>query len=418
MTTASEPKPHDPFAALRIKEFSFFICARFFLTLGIQMQSVIVGWQIYSLTKNVLDLGYIGLTEALPFIAVSFFSGHVADLISRKKIILVGTSFLVLSTATLCWLSTDVSGIIHRFGTTPIFFLIAATGIIRAFVGPAFPSFMSQLIPRSHYTNAATWNSTVWHTGFIAGNGLGGLLCMLGMPLAYGIDSCIIFSSMAFVTFIAAKPIPVKEKIESLTESLSVGLNFVFKNKIILGALSLDLFAVLFGGAVAMLPAFVDKILHVGPTQFGLLRAAPATGAVITAIILAYRPQKKNAGRNLLIAIAGFGLSMILFAISENYYLSLFLLALSGAFDNVSVVVRHTILQLLTPDNMRGRVSAVNSIFIGSSNEIGGFESGLTARMMGLVPSVVFGGAMTLIIVAITAKVSPAIRKLNLKSIE
>ena len=416
--TQSEPIPHDPFAALRIREFSFFVCARFLLTLGIQMQSVIVGWQIYSLTKNVLDLGYIGLTEALPFIALSFFSGHVADLISRKKIILVATSCLAVSTSALCWFSTDASGIIHQYGITPIFILIGTTGVIRSFMGPSFPAFMSQLVPRSHYTNAATWNSTVWHAGFIAGNACGGLLCIFGLPIAYGVDACIVFSSMAFIALIGSKPIPVKEKVESLSESLSVGLKFVFNNKIILGALSLDLFAVLFGGAVAMLPAFSDKILHVGSFEFGFLRAAPATGAVVTAFILAYIPQKKNAGRNLLFAIAGFGVCMILFALSKNFYLSLFLLALSGAFDNVSVVVRHTILQLLTPDNMRGRVSAVNNIFIGSSNEIGGFESGLTARLMGLVPSVIFGGAMTLVIVFITAKVSPSIRKLNLKAIE
>jgi MFS family permease len=416
--TEPAAQAHDPFAALRIREFSFFVACRFFLTLGIQMQNVIVGWQIYTLTKNVLDLGYIGLAEALPFIAVSFFSGHVADIVSRKKIILVATTTLTLSTLALCWFSSDASGVIRHFGTTPIFVMVGLSGIIRAFLGPAFPSFMTQLVPRSHYTNAATWNSTIWHTGFIAGNTLGGFLCFFGMPLAYGIEAGIIFSSLAFVLFIGSKPLPPKEKEESLIESLSVGLKFVFTNKVVLGALSLDLFAVLFGGAVALLPAFVHEVLHVGSFEFGLLRAAPATGAVITAFFLVYFPMQKNAGRNLLIAIAGFGLATICFALSTNFHLSLFLFVLTGAFDNVSVVVRHSILQLMTPDHMRGRVSAVNNIFIGSSNEIGAFESGVAARFMGLVTSVVFGGLMTIAIVFVTAKVAPAIRSLNLKSIE
>ncbi len=409
---------HDPFAALRIREFSFFVCARFFMTLAIQMQSVIVGWQVYSITKDVLSLGYIGLAEALPYIAVSLFSGHVADIISRKRIILVSTGMMILTSAALSWFSSDASGLIHRWGTTPIFILIACSGIIRAFLGPAFPAWMAQIVPRSSYTNAATWNSTIWHTGFIGGNALGGLLCMFGLSRAYLIVFMILSTALFFVTFIGKKPVPPREQGESLSQSLMVGLNFVFKNKIVLGALSLDLFAVLFGGAVALLPAFADKILHVGSAEFGLMRAAPATGAVCMAFLLAYFPQKKNAGRNLLFAITGFGLATIGFAYSTNMYLSMFLLALSGAFDNVSVVIRHSILQLLTPDSMRGRVSAVNNIFIGSSNEIGAFESGVTARLMGLVPSVVFGGVMTVVIVGITAKVAPALRKLNLKAIE
>jgi MFS family permease len=418
LTEDAFPKPHDPFSALRFREFSFFLSARFFLTLGIQMQSVIVGWQVYSLTKDVLTLGYIGLAEALPFIAVSFFAGHIADIFSRKRIILMATGALLLTTLSLAWFSSDMSGVIHRLGTAPIFVIISISGVIRSFLGPSFPAWLAQLIPRTHYTNAATWNSTVWHSGFITGNAIGGLLCMYGISQAYSVVFCVIGASLFFVSLIGEKPLPIKEKVESLTESLVVGINFVFKNKIILGALSLDLFAVLFGGAVAMLPAFADKILHVGPTEFGFLRAAPATGAVVTAFILAYLPMKKNAGRNLLVAIAGFGVATIFFALSTNFYLSLFLLALSGAFDNVSVVVRHSILQLMTPDNMRGRVSAVNNIFIGSSNEIGGFESGVAAKLMRLVPSVVFGGVMTLIVVLVTAKASPEIRKLNLQDIE
>jgi len=382
------------------------------------MQSVVVGWQVYNLTKDVLSLGYIGLAEALPFIALSFFSGHIADIISRKRIIIVSTLALIMATGFLAWFSSDASGVVHRLGTWPIYIIIGISGLIRSFLGPSFPSWLAQIVPRSHYTNAATWNSTVWHSGFIAGNAVGGLLCIYGITQAYCSVLGMIGLSLLFVSLISDKPLPVKEKVESLRESLSVGINFVFKNKVILGALSLDLFAVLFGGAVAMLPAFADKILKVGSTEFGFLRAAPAIGAVLMAFILAYIPQKKNAGRNLLLAITGFGIATILFALSTNFYLSLFLLALTGAFDNVSVVIRHSILQLMTPDNMRGRVSAVNNIFIGSSNEIGGFESGVTARLMGLAPSVIFGGIMTIFVVLFTAKVSPEIRTMNLKEIE
>ncbi|MEN9441671.1 MAG: hypothetical protein RLZ33_1748, partial [Bacteroidota bacterium] len=218
---------------------------------------------------------------------------------------------------------------------------------------------------------------------------------------------------LAFL-FIASKPIPVKEKSESLFESLSAGIKFVFKNQLILGALSLDLFAVLFGGAVALLPAFADKVLHAGAVELGFLRAAPAVGAVLMALIIAYKPPTKNAGRNLFLSVGAFGLATILFGLSTNFYLALFFLFLTGAFDNVSVVIRHTILQLSTPDNMRGRVSAVNGIFIGSSNEIGAFESGAAARALGLRPSIVFGGIMTVLVVLATAKLAPKLRKLNI----
>jgi MFS family permease len=418
LNTIPDTKPHDPFAALRIPEFSLFLSARFLLTLGIEMQSAIVGWQIYSITKSYMDLGYIGLTEIIPYILVSFFSGHIADIVSRKRIILIATTTLGISAAMLAWFSSDLSGRIYHWGTGPIFLIIALTGVIRGFLGPALSAFLAQLVPRSHYSNAATWNSTVWHTGFIAGNAAGGLLCYFGASFAYASDSVIVFASLPFVALISSKPLPVKHLKESLKESLAVGLRFVFSNKIILGALSLDLFAVLFGGAIALLPAITQQVLHVGASEFGLLRAAPALGAVLTSILIAYSPQQKNAGRNLLIAVAGFGIATILFAYSHNFYLSFFLLALTGAFDNVSVVIRQSILQLLTPDSMRGRVSAVNNIFIGSSNEIGAFESGLAARFMGLIPSIVFGGIMTVSVVFATARFSPAIRRLNLKEIE
>lgn len=409
---------YDPYAALRIKEFLFFLTTRFFLTMAIQMQGVIVGWQIYQHTKDVLALGMIGLAEAFPFIIVSLFSGHIADTFNRKYIIIIFTSLLILCTSSLLYFSLNNAAFILVHGTLPIFIVICGIGAIRGFLSAAFPSFMSQLVRREMYANTATWNSTVWHIASVIGPALAGFICAISFSVAYKVNIIFIVIAVISFLFIRSKPLPIKEKKESLIESLSAGIKFVFSNQLILGALSLDLFAVLFGGAVSMLPAYADIVLHVGSVELGFLRAVPAFGAVVMALIIAYKPPTENAGRNLFISIGAFGLATILFGISTNYYLSLFLLFLTGAFDNVSVVIRHTILQLSTPDNMRGRVSAVNSIFIGSSNEIGGFESGVAAKAMGLKTSVVFGGIMTILIVLATAKIAPKLRKLNLKSIE
>ncbi len=409
---------HDPFAALRIKEFLFFLNTRFFLTLAIQMQSVIVSWQIYEITHDKLALGLIGLSEAIPFIIISFFSGHIADIVSRKLIIMVSVSLLIVSTSALLYFSLDTSTVIDTYGTLPIYLVFCFIGIVRGFISAAFPAFMSQIVPREHYANSATWNSSVWHVGAVVGPAVAGIICAINFSVAYTVNIVFIVVAIFSFIFIASKPIPQKVKKETLQQSLAGGIKFVFSNQIVLGALSLDLFAVLFGGAVAMLPAFAGEILFVGPMELGFLRASPAVGAIFTAIILAYKPITKNAGRNLFLNIALFGFATILFAVSTNYYLSLFFLFLSGAFDNVSVVIRHTILQLSTPDEMRGRVSAVNSIFIGSSNEIGGFESGLAANALGLVRSVIFGGVMTILIVAGTYKMAPKLRKLDLKKIE
>ncbi len=409
---------HDPYAALRIKEFLFFLNTRFFLTLAILMQSVIVSWQVYELTHSKLALGFICLAEAIPFIFVSLVSGHVADSVSRKRIIMISISLLILSTSALLYFSLESSSILKNYGVLPIYLVFGFIGIVRGFISAAFPAFMSQIVPREHYGNSATWNSSIWHVGAVVGPAIAGIVCAINFQTAYTINLLFIILSIFSFSFIASKPLPVKTKKETLGQSLGGGIKFVFSNQLILGALSLDLFAVLFGGAVAMLPVFANDILDVGSTELGFLRSAPALGAIFTAIILAYKPITKNAGRNLFINVALFGVATIFFAVSTNYYLSLFFLFLTGAFDNVSVVIRHTILQLATPDEMRGRVSAVNSIFIGSSNEIGGIESALTAVAMGLVRSVIFGGIMTILIVAGTYQLAPKLRKLDMKKIE
>jgi MFS family permease len=268
-------------------------------------------------------------------------------------------------TGALLYLSTDASSFIQRYGTLPIFSMIVLVGVIRGFLSAAFPSILSQIVPRELYGNAATWNSTVWHGASILGPSVAGLLIAVGYTTAYTVDITFISLSFLAFLFIASKPVPPRQKSETLYESLTSGIKFVFKNQVVLGALSLDLFAVLFGGAVALLPAFAEEILHAGAVELGFLRAAPAIGAVVMAFIIAYKPPTKNAGRNLFLSVGAFGLSTILFGLSENIWMAFFFLFLTGAFDNVSVVIRHTVLQLATPDNMRGRVSAVNGIFIG-----------------------------------------------------
>lgn len=411
-------KRHDPYAVLRIKEFNFFLVTRFFLTMGIQLQSVVVGWQIYELTHDVVSLGMIGLAEAIPFIIVSFFSGHLADTFNRKWIVLIFSALLFFVTLFLFYVSISPQTLLHAFGTIPIYAAVIMIGLIRGFIGAALPSFMSQIVPRNLYTNAATWNSTVWHIGSILGPASAGLLIAVGYSAAYAVDLIFIFVAILAFIFIKNHPIPKKEVREGITKSISEGVKFVLKHPIILGALSLDLFAVLFGGAIALLPAFADEVLHSGAIELGFLRAAPAIGAVIMALIIAYRPPEKKAGRNLFLSVAAFGLSTVFFGLSTNFYLAWFFLFLTGAFDNVSVVIRHTVLQLCTPDNMRGRVSAVNGIFIGSSNEIGAFESGITARAFGLKPSIVIGGILTILVVLITARLTPKLRKLNMEDLK
>lgn len=411
-------KKHDPFAVLRVKEFNFFLVFRFFLTLGIQMQSVIVGWQVYALTDDVLYLGMIGLAEAIPFILISFFSGHIADTFNRKRIVVFFTALFIILTGFLLWLSQLRNVLIfEEHGIYPIFLAIAGVGVIRGFLSAAIPSFMAQIVPRELYANAATWNSTIWHVASILGPSLAGFMIAASYTSAYTMD--ISFILIAFLSFVLIKnkPMPKKEKIESLYESISAGIRFVFKNQLILGALSLDLFAVLFGGAVALLPAFAEEVLHAGAIELGFLRAAPAIGAVIMALIIAYKPPTHNAGRNLFLSVGAFGVSTILFGLSTNFFWAFFFLFLTGAFDNVSVVIRHTILQLSTPDNMRGRVSAVNGIFIGSSNEIGAFESGATARAFGLKPAIILGGVLTVLVVILTARMAPKLRKLNIDNL-
>ncbi|MEI6681166.1 MAG: MFS transporter [Bacteroidota bacterium] len=419
MPTGTTPVPkHDAYAVLKVRDFRFFLIFRFFTTIAFQMQSIIVGWQMYELTRDPLALGLIGLAEALPNIAIALFAGHVADKYNRKTIIVCFTLLFLVGTLALFLFTVPKLGIIAALGVLPIYLVVAISGVSRAFLYPSIIALMSQLVPRELYTNSSTWNSTVWHIGAITGPAIGGLVYgFFGVRVAYLAVLLFLLTALVLLGFVKNHPAPPVVKSETLVQRLSSGLKFVYHNQILLGAMSLDMFAVLFGGAVAMLPIFAAEVLKVGPQGLGFLRAAPMVGAVMMSVVLAYRPPMVHAGRNMMIGVAGFGLSIICFALSRNFYLSLFLLMMSGMFDNISVIIRATAMQLLTPNDMRGRVASVNAIFIGSSNEIGSFESGLAARLIGLIPSVIFGGIMTLGIVGFTSKFAPRLRKLNLRDI-
>lgn len=411
------PASKDPIAALRIKDFTVYLSARFFLSLGVQIQSVVVGIQIYKLTHDPYQIGMIGLAEAIPFIGLSLFGGQVADTVRRKKILLAATLFLLIASWSLFYVTRN-DALLKAAGTWPIFGIIFCTGIARGFLSPVFPAYMAQLVPRSLYANAATWQSNSWHATAVLGPAIGGILIgWISTQFAYGTCSVLISLAFLLMFLLTDHPLPEREPSqETIFQRLTAGFRFVFRNQVMLSALTLDLFAVLFGGAVAMIPVFAVEVLHAADPDFvtGLLRSAPAAGAIIMGLIMAKYPPTRKAGRNLIIAVTGFGLCIVAFALSRNVWLSFGILFLSGVFDNVSVIIRHTILQLLTPDNMRGRVAAVNGVFIGSSNEIGEYESGVAARSMGNVPSVIFGGCMTIFVVTLVAIFAPQLRKLNL----
>ena len=407
----------EAFAVIHVKNFRFFLLYRIFMTMASLMQSVIVGWQIYALSHNVLWLGFIGLAEVVPQVGISLFAGHYIDLHNRRKIVNYTTLLLILSSLILLVYSSNAAFFSEKYGIIPIFATIFLIGLARGILGPAQVALMGQLVPRNLYANASTWNSANWQVAAVLGPAIGGLIYgFWGIIPAYSLVVGLNILSFFMVMLIKINKHTIIDTAEGVFTRIRTGIRFVFETPELLGAFTLDMFAVLFGGAVAMLPVFASDILNAGPQGLGLLRACPAIGAAFMAFVLMYHPPVKETGKVLFIAVLGFGLCMIGFGLSRSFILSGILLILSGAFDNISVVIRGTILQLFTPDEMRGRVASVNGIFIGSSNELGAFESGVAARLMGLVPSVVFGGIMTLIVVFTTIKVNKPLRKLSLKS--
>jgi hypothetical protein len=379
---------------------------------------MVVGWQMWELTHNALALGLIGLAEAFPAIGVSLYAGHVADMIDRRRIGLGAVITLAVAVSLLSFAS-------WHFGHEPvlqyvIYGLVGITGLARGFYGPAIFGMVADLIPRKLYGNASAYNSVTWQGSAMFGPVLGGFLYVsLKATETYAISAILLACAFALFSLIKFRPpAPDRKEKVSVVENIKEGLHFVFSQQIILGAMAMDLFAVLFGGAVALLPIFTSEVFHMGPQALGALRAAPSIGAFATATVLTRCPITKNTGRIFFAAVAGFGLCMIGFGLSTNFYLSMALLAISGALDGISVWVRSTVFQLVTPLDMKGRFAAVNSMFIGSSNEIGEFESGVTAKLMGLVPSVVFGGGMTLLVVLTTMFKAPKLRDLQMHDLD
>ncbi|MEO5594351.1 MAG: MFS transporter [Chitinophagaceae bacterium] len=406
----------DPFASIKQKEFRTLLTGRFLFIMGLRMMSTLVGWWIYNLTNAPLAIGLIGLSEFLPAFSMALYAGHTIDLSEKRKLILRGVALYLLAACILLTLSTKFSAahLSNHWIAICIYTTIFGTGIVRSFVGPTFNVILASIVPKQNLQNATTWNQGTWLTASVCGHAAGGfLIAGLGNTGTLTCIASLIFLALLALFKLTPKP-PLNEKGEKKTwDSVKDGLRFVLNTKEVLGALSLDLFAVLFGGAVALVPVFARDILKIGPQGFGFLNAASDIGSICIVIILTLFPMQKQQGKKLLFAVAGFGICIITFALSKVFWISFAALLIGGMLDGVSVVVRGTIMQLKTPDNMRGRVMSVNSMFINSSNELGQFESGVAAKILGVVPSVIFGGCMTLLVVLVTAFKAPALRKLE-----
>ncbi|MBD2595636.1 MFS transporter [Nostoc spongiaeforme FACHB-130] len=399
---------HDPFAALRFRDYRLFTIGRLLLFIGSQMQTVAIGWELYDRTNSALALGGVGLAQVLPMIALTLITGHIADRHDRKLTMLLSVILLALCSLALAVLSWTKGAVI-------LFYVcLVFTGIARAFLKPASDALMWQLIPVSAFTNAATWNSSSFQLASVIGPALGGF----GIAFLGGATGVYVLAAVAgLMCFILTAAISKQQTIRS-TEPISLkalwaGAKFVWENQMILAAITLDMFAVLLGGAIALLPIFAKDILRVGPLELGYLQAAPSIGALFMAVVLAYLPPLRKAGPALLWSVVGFGVVTIIFGLSRWFWLSLLMLMLSGALDTISVVIRHTLVQIRTPDHLRGRVAAINSVFISASNELGGFESGLAAALFGPIISVVSGGIGTIFVVIAVATIWPGIAKLG-----
>jgi len=395
--------PHDPFAALRFPEFRNLICGSFLTTMAILIQEIALAYELYKLTRDPLTLGFIGLAEAVPFIALALFGGHFADRYEKRRI--MQNMLLVIMAGSVVLIVVSHETYRAQLSQTTMLLVIYAmfmlVGFARGFYSPANASLKPFLVPREHYANSATWSSTFWQAGAIVGPVAAGFLYAgLGLTGALTVALLLFAANWLLLFTIKRRPVAdVAEEGETIWQSLKEGLQYVRNSKIILYSISLDMFSVLFGGVVAILPIFAEDILKVGPEGLGLLRAAPALGAMLTVLLLAWYPPTRNAWRNMLLSVLGFGVGTLLFALSDSLWLSLGALFFIGACDSVSVVIRGTILQSVPPDHLRGRVLSVNSIFVSSSNELGAFESGVAAKLMGVVPSVIFGGTVTLLTV-------------------
>ena len=408
---------NDPYAALRIKEFNIFLFVRFLLVFGWSMQFIVIEWQVYSITKDPLSLGIIGLMEIIPAFSMALFAGHIVDQKEKRNLLALCTGAFSLISLGLFLLTTD--SILNSWSTNTVLYaiygLVFFGGFLRSFFGPTIFSLVAMLVPKKIYHNAATWSSSTWKTASVSGALCGGFFIgWIGVDKTLSIVFILVVLSFITLFQIKKKPILNTKIGEPITESLKAGVKFVFQNKAILGTLTLDMIAVLFGGTVAILSVFAQDVLEVGPEGFGILNASISIGSILTMLLTTYIPIHRSTGKKMLISVFIFGVSIIAFGLSSIFWVSILALFVSGAADGISMVIRQTILQLKTPDEMRGRVSSVNSMFVGSSNELGAFESGLAAKILGPVAAVVFGGSMTLITVVTTGIVSPTIRDLDL----
>ncbi|MBN3891781.1 MAG: MFS transporter [Nostoc sp. JL31] len=403
-----EVAQHDPFAAFKFRDYRLFTIGRVLLFVGSQMQTVAIGWELYERTNSAIALGGVGLAQVLPMIILTLIAGDVADRRDRKVTMLLSVMLLALCSLALGVLSYTQGAIFL------IYACLVLTGVARAFLKPASDALMWQLIPVSAFTNAATWNSSSFQLAAVIGPAFGGFgIALLGSATGVYVLAAIA-ALLCFILTLAIKQQKVIRSTEPISlQALAAGAKFVWQNQLILAAITLDMFAVLLGGAIALLPIFAKDILHVGPVELGYLQAAHSIGALTMAITLAYLPPLRKAGPALLWSVVGFGVVTIIFGLSRSFWLSMLMLILGGALDSISVVIRHTLVQIRTPDHLRGRVAAINSVFISASNELGGFESGLTAALFGPVISVVGGGIGTIVVVIATAMIWPGISKLG-----
>ncbi len=399
---------HDPYAALRHRDFRLLLTGRFLTAFGNEMLSFAIGWELWLRTHEAFALGMVGLVQVVPVILLSLPAGHIADQYNRKRIVLLSELFLALCVLGLGWLSYTEGPLVLIYG------LLLGIGIARALNDPASSTLLPQTVPPHLFSNAATWSTSTWHFASIAGPALAGLLIGFfnSVTFIYIFDAVAALIFCMLLLMIKGRQLALAEK-SPTWKSLTEGFRFMRDTKVILAAITLDMFAVLFGGAVALLPIYATDILKVGAQGLGILRAAPSVGALLMAFLLAHLPPMQNAGKTLLLAVTGFGLATIVFGLSTSFSLSVAMLVFLGAMDNISVVIRGTLLLTQTPDAMRGRISAVNSIFIGISNELGSFESGLAAALFGPLVAVVAGGIGTIFVVLIVARVWPEMGRLK-----
>ena len=416
MSEAIAQAPSEADSPLRSVGFRWLMLFRICTLLSYQVAAVTVGWHIYELTRDPWSLGLVGLAEVVPFFCVAPFSGSLVDHLPRRKLGAAACLGLAINAGALALIA---HGALPASALWPIYAAVAVGGVGRSFLGPVYNALFARVLKREQFARGASMGSVVFQAGLVLGPALGGLLVgVAGKSVSYAVAAaCAIAAALALLRMRVTEPAQAMQR-GPVFASIAQGMRFVASNQIMLGAMALDMFSVLLGGAVSMLPAFIKDILHQGPEALGVMRAAPAVGSICVALWLTRHPLQRNAGRILLFAVAGFGLCTIAFALSRNYWLSTALLVVYGMCDGVSVVLRSTILQLVTPDGMRGRVSSINSIFISSSNELGAFYDGTMARLLGLVPAVIMGGFVTLGVVATTARLAPRLRRLDLRELQ